>query len=154
MCLYLTKRDPIVAQEDIVCYKVLIVKKVSVVGLDFRYDFRRPPFHTEPLKYRFFAPFTNYEYHLGRILLADENVTIQSNDCMTFFPYSISGGVFHTFKKLDDAKEVVKHGESFVIVKCIIPKGSIYYQGYFMLDKGRCESYGSQVLRVTNEIML
>ena len=86
-------------------------------------------------------------------LLADENVTIQSTGCMSFFPYSISGGVFHTFKKLDDAKEVVKHGKSFVIVKCIIPKGSIYYQGYFMLAEW-CESYGSQVLHVTNEIML
>lgn len=153
MCLYLTKRDSIVAQEDIVCYKVLIVEKISAVGLDFRYDFRGPSFHTEPLKYRFFAPFTHYEYRLGMILSADENVTIQSNDCMTFFPYSISEGVFHTYKKLDDAKEVLKHG-TFVVVKCIIPKGSIYYQGYFMLDIGWCESYGSQVLCVTNKIML
>lgn len=154
MCLYLTKCDSIVAQEDIVCYKVLIVEKKSVVGLDFRNYFRGPSFHTEPLKYRFFAPFTHYEYRLGMILLTEGNVTIQSNDCMTFYPYSISEGVFHTFKKLEDAKEVVKHGKSFVIVKCIIPKGSIYYQGYFMADKEWCENYGSQVLHVTNEIML
>lgn len=153
MCLYLTKRDSIVAQEDIVCYKVLIVEKISGVGLDFRNYFRGPSFHTEPLKYRFLAPFTHYEYRLGMILLTDENVTIQSNDWATY-PYSISEGVFHTFKKLEDAKEVVKHGKSFVIVKCIIPKGSIYYQGYFMPDTEWCENYGSQVLYVTNEIML
>lgn len=151
MCLYLTKRDSIVAQKDIVSYKVLIVENISVFGLDFRN--RGQSFHTETLKHRFFAPFTNYEYYLDRILLADENVMIQSTDLITF-PYSISEGVFHTFKKLDDAKEVVKYGKSFVVVKCIIPKGSIYYQGYCMSDKGLCESYGSQILHVTNEIML
>ena len=70
---------------------------------------------------------------------------------------TIESGVFHTFAKRKDAIEYARFfsgGSLFtylLIVKCIIPKGTRYYEGTFpIFSLGEKFAYGSKKLYVTD----
>lgn len=67
----------------------------------------------------------------------------------------IGSGCFHSFKEMADAKDLIENGDGMgyglnyggavAIVKCVIPKGAEYYEGYF--DGVGIPSYGSRSIR-------
>lgn len=111
MCLYTFQSTPKVAEEDIICYKVL----------------------TKDLK----SPCYGLQYELGNLITSE-----LKNDFCDDGYNSIEEGL-HTLKDLDNAKTtsvftcwrvqnawINMHGVNApIIVKCIIPKGSLYYEG-------------------------
>jgi len=63
--------------------------------------------------------------------------------------YRIEGGVFHSYSDELGAEDgVIKWGDGQIVVKCIIPKGTKFYYGYF----GGVESFGSKKIIITNEV--
>ena len=117
MCLIVNKVIPIIAKKDIICYKIYVKKggHLSSPYLD----------HIPSIQ-----NFTELEPH-----------PISDDDKR----YIINKG-FHSFKHLKDAKiEIQLYPflyDNNVIYKCIIPKGSKYYRGFF----DRSISYCSESL--------
>lgn len=151
MCLYLNslnKEDNKVktATEDIVCWKVLEKTGDNV--------------------YR--SPYEHYPYKLNTTIKDDGN-RVQNIE------KKIYGGCFHTYMNMEDAfqsmtmsNNEVDHirkrwpGKGYprfncyysVVVKCIIPKGTKYYEGTFKNEQNDlARSYASKRLKVTNEVM-
>ena len=117
MCLITTKNIPEIAQEDIVCYK--FYKLCDNDELFSPYQGSHAPAINKV---------TNTL--LDRAYLSNYRAT-----------YMISRG-FHSFKYLDDLINELDFWQSFdiKIFRCIIPKGTKYYEGKF----GDFPSYCSQ----------
>lgn len=129
MCLLIRDKDPKIAQEDIVCYKILECSR------------RRDSWKT---------PFRQFEVEFDK-LLADENKVfpkkLQTDS--EYNLYSVEKGCFHTFRDMYDARKIsYSNGFGYCkVFKCVIPKGTEYYAGIsFALD-----SYASKKLIVTKE---
>jgi len=112
MCT-VTKMDrALVAQRDIYCYKVMYQHCDRTRGV---MEFLSPVFYT---KYMCETEMTLREAEL----FARENPD-------TGRPYSLKHG-FHSFSSLDAlARESVFDERDFVVVKCVIPRGSLYWKG-------------------------
>jgi len=108
---------PVRAKKDIVCYKVLEKEK------DFGYR----------------TPYYKMVCHIG--------TTVQALPLTTKLPIKslrgnnnvICEGFIHAFMFLEEAVFLkcnlrMEQGGDFVVVKCIIPKGTLYYKG---LNNGR-----------------
>lgn len=137
MCLIVTSKEFKVAEEDIVCYKVLVRVPTQVKTV-----FRSP-----------FREFTWFEGEPDpdRVYNATGDVCFTQNfrdfDCGKIF---VGQGVFHTYKKSSDAFVLKKlSGEEAIVFKCVIPKGSEYLSGISdNLWQGDFESYGSKQLKI------
>lgn len=129
MCLDLRNgRDKLlVAEDDIVCYKVL-----------FNYIYELGNKTDNPLLtyYQFFPVEMGKEYS-SKLVMIDENVEIG----------------LHSFCTDLEAKHFVHRKSAFAVninlyvVKCVIPKGSKYYHGSFFSMLGDFNSYASDTLR-------
>lgn len=101
MCLIVDKRNALVAEKDIICYKVYMYS-----GLEGEY---KSPFQLYRIKKfnkvihvpKFLDPIKGNEVYLG----------------------------FHTFCNKEDAICFAECCCSYTVFKCIIPKGSKYYKG-------------------------
>ena len=126
MCLITTKNIPEIAQEDIVCYKIYILIEDELLS----------PYQGMP------APAINEVTNtlLDRAYLSNYRGA-----------YMISKG-FHSFKYLDDLINELDFWQSFdiKIFRCIIPKGTKYYEGKF----GDFPSYCSEsiILKETIDV--
>ena len=127
MCLITTKNIPEIAQEDIVCYKFYKL-----------YD-----------NGKLFSPYQ------GSHAPAINKVTNTLLDRAYLSKYTavyMVGRGFHSFKYLDDLIEELDFWLSFdiKIFKCIIPKGTKYYEGKF----GDFPSYCSEsiILKETIDV--
>lgn len=115
MCLIL-KSNELKAEKDIVCYKV--------VGYQKQLD-------------TYYSPFTSKRIHReciteGMHFIAEGNKQILAGVC----GWTISEGQIHTFKKELDAchlafllKDSLNIGMVIKVFKCIIPEGTMYYEG-------------------------
>ena len=126
MCLITTKDIPEIAQEDIVCYKIYILIEDELLS----------PYQGSP------APAINKVTNtlLDRAYLSKYTAV-----------YMVGRG-FHSFKYLHDLIEELDFWLSFdiKIFKCIIPKGTKYYEGKF----GDFPSYCSEsiILKETIDV--
>ena len=104
-------------KEDIVCYKVFDVVDGKLKS-PFYYDI---------------------PWELGKEFTDPRFVATAINRGSALFSVSCA---FHTFKRLKDAQEYSKHWDgSLTIVKCIIPAGSEYFDGWFdFVTKGYASS--------------
>lgn len=116
MCLYTENKEPIIAKEDIICYKVLVKTKIPFV-------YRTPIIRTKIIKIPFFKRTFKAEGHkrlVCEFLASDVRM------------YEVSVGFIHTYKDLDEALRWVHRLEEendCVVFVCIIPKGTLYYEG-------------------------
>ena len=126
MCLWTKNAVKKIADKDIVCYKV-----ICKVGNDYLTIYQRTPIELG-------KTYTDNELiHMGK-----------GNDV-----YYIGQGVYHTFKKYKDAVVFLREHFLFtnrVIVRCVIPKGTEYYEGTFDDEE---ESYGSKTLYLSKKIL-
>ena len=137
MCLIVNKNnpEPITAEQDIVCYKVLRKKLDNKI---------------------FKAPIYNFEYCFGYIYTIQneffKNAFIcDDGECLVEYG-------FHSFVELSDAicfkerlLDAVQDVFDFVIVKCTIPNGARYYKGKQMFARNEDNSpngYCSEAIRI------
>lgn len=112
MCLYTNQICPLRAHKDIVCYKVVV--------------------HSGRL---FITPHQNYV--IGddlprKIQICDQKTIeiIKSPFWQRSYRHMVFGGMFHAYAKLDHATTSFTAATPHsVIIKCIIPKGTLYYKG-------------------------
>lgn len=131
MCLRTKQTTFLVAQKDIVCYKIL--KVVHNVGRQNKTLIRSPYY-------------TSYTWNLGE--LRKSKLTSRP---LKYTPYSNDRQInvgFHTFKTRREARINKNDIYLGVIFKCIIPKGSKYYLGTF----GEERSYASDQIIVKEKI--
>ena len=133
MCLVINHLEPKIADEDIVCYK--LVKRTEIKGiyksnfLKFEYIIRQ--LYTNNLDIRF----------VDKII---KNLdTTRSGLCL----YIIEEGMFHSYASYlyPVILSPLPHG---ALLKCIIPKGAYYFEGYF----DDSPSYASSQIKILEEI--
>ena len=119
MCLITTKNIPEIAQEDIICYKFYVLHKVKD-------DINLPSYDKDG----YLSPYQ------GMPAPAINEVTNTLLDRAYLSKYTavyMVGRGFHSFKYLDDLINELDFWQSsdIEIFKCIIPKGTKYYEGTF-----------------------
>ena len=139
MCLKLKEGNTklIVADKDIVCYKILL-------------QYPDGTYH---------SPYQRLPYELNKLMCDSVNVWKYRSDKT----WNVGAGGFHTFAKFDEVKKAFDEnfsdglypGFNPVIVKCFIPKGTKYYYGSFsfLFCAEKYESYASKKLMVTDEVI-
>lgn len=126
MCLLLRRLEPIIAEEDIVCYKIV----------------------EESNKGTLISTIQRFEYILGKTynngIPDPEKIPYRKTLC----GIGLYGGLFHSYssprdRPLDkDLKEVE--------VKCIIPKGAYYFNG--CVNGVLIEGYASSQIKIVEII--
>ena len=117
MCLITTKDIPEIAQEDIVCYKLYKLRDNKLL-----------------------SPYRE---------VVAPNINEVTNTVLgkARFPYYLDNSVkylvnkgFHSFKYIDDLIKELHFWQSYdiKIFKCIIPKGTKYYEGKFVGESSYC----------------
>ena len=142
MCLKTHFTTPLIAGKDIVAYKVLLWDGT-----------------------RYLSPFQGHEYTLDTEEAVDNMYEGYSiNDYYLGFGMSIDEGL-HSFTRLREAKRGAKFymfaysdelkslDVEVVILKSIIPKGAKYYEGTWGSHGNSIESYASDKLTVTSEVV-
>lgn len=133
MCVLIKNKKPLVATEDITCYKTFRAKKNDTEAY-----------------YPLWRVVKDFSYHIGEIK-EEENIEADIIECK-FHPslYETRTG-FYSYKELNPGW--INHlynlfnlfkNDNIQTFKCIIPKGSLYYS-----ETG---SYGTEL--VSNKIML
>lgn len=108
MCLKIKSTKPLIAKEDIVCYKVF--------------------FKTQKGKLR--SVYYLKYWKLNKLYIDRPAVVIHTSQ----YPPQVGvyKGAYHSFKSLKNARSERKTMiEGTVMAKCIIPKGSTFYFGEF-----------------------
>ena len=125
--------QPIIADHDIVCYKVL------------NYEFGA--YNSKPI---FESIYQNMCIQLGNRYNNHQRVdVVVVNEDDDDIEYEVGGGFYHSFEYLTDAiEEMYESCTTAIVVKCIIPKGTEYYQGTFCCD----DSYASRSIIYTEVI--
>ena len=133
MCLDINHLKPKIADKDIVCYK--LVKRTKIKGI-YKSNFQRFEYvirqlYTNNLDIRF----------VDKII---KNLdTTRSGLCL----YIIEEGMFHSYVSYlyPVILSPLPHG---ALLKCIIPKGAYYFEGYF----DESPSYASSQIKILEEI--
>lgn len=131
MCLISFEREPVVAQEDIVVYKVVRLTENS----------------------EFLAPICrNIRYRIGASY-KEKHFDCTRSRCE--LPYKIVEHGYHTFGKEDDALEYASalteaYCVDHCVLKCVIPKGTRYYSGKHNRHAVHCHC--SEVLTVKKKL--
>ena len=109
MCLYSKQKTPLIADVDIICYKILI-----------------------PIDGKFVTPYRDFCFDIN-VLVQDE---AEEHISEIFGMTEISSGFFHTFNSKEGIIEEIKtlqrklpKGTKLKVFKAVIPKGSTYYVG-------------------------
>ena len=117
MCLITTKNIPEIAQEDIVCYKFYKLRENKLFS----------PYRD------MLAPNIN---EVANTVLDRGHLCRAKDDNLA---YMVNRG-FHSFKYLEGLiNELAFWQLSYIrIFKCIIPKGTRYYEGRYTVDSSYC----------------
>ena len=133
MCLVTKQLEPKIADKDIVCYK--LVERTKIKGVyeskyqGFEYVIRQ--LYTNNLDIRF----------VDKII---KNLdTTRSGLCL----YIIEEGMFHSYAS-NLYPVILSPLPNCALLKCIIPKGAYYFEGYF----DDCPSYASSQIKILEEI--
>lgn len=133
MCLFMYHSEPKIADKDIVCYK--LVKRTKIKGI-YKSSFQR------------------FEYIIRRLYTNNINIRfvnkIVKTWCLTYpyLMYNIDEGMFHSYKS--NLTPILSPLPSCALLKCIIPKGAYYFEGYF----SDSPSYASSQIKILEEIKI
>lgn len=188
MCLFLNTTEAKIAENDIICYK--IVNATTSPRNEYFYANGELPAATnyKGNKYFFFTPFQAMPIEFGKVMKDGKKVRIKETFFGNYYPFTtcekqakhwrlntmmdrmvaksakfvLSGGAFHSFQNLSHTKDFFKNApilgylinDAFItgIVKCVIPKGSEYYEGVF--ECTGIPSYASKEIRYEEIILI
>ena len=127
MCLVTTQLEPKIADKDIICYK--LVKRTETKGV-------------------YKSSFQGFEYVIRQ--LYTNNIKIEFSHKLikdrVLFGYSIEEGMFHSYAS--NLYPILSPLPWCALLKCIIPKGAYYFEGYF----DNSPSYASSQIKILEEI--
>lgn len=118
--MYIKNQDikPLIAEEDITCYKVMIRDgngQLKSLVKYFPYELNK-----------------TYHSEIG----LDNSLTISSVVVKKDYVINTAEIGFHSYRDIKNATlDYIEYGKPKVMVKCIIPKGSTYYKGYDTVTK-------------------
>ena len=130
MCLFINHLEPKIADKDIICYK--LVKRTKIKGVykssfqEFEYVIRQLYINNFDIKLSYFL--------IKHISIIGSSITY------------IEEGMFHSYTNYMPFMVANFTDES--ILKCIIPKGAYYFEGYF----DESPSYASSQIKILEEI--
>ena len=128
MCLDINHLKPKIADKDIVCYK--LVKRTKIKGI-YKSSFQRFEYVIRQL----------YTNNLD-IRFANKSIKRHFYTCF----YIIEEGMFHSYTS--NLYPILSPLPNCALLKCIIPKGAYYYEGYFDYSP----SYASSQIKILEEI--
>ena len=118
------------AEEDITCYKVLVVEK--------------SPFLTRKNE-KYFTPYMEMNVKLRRRYNDDRPVATHVIGGVVDDEWvKVEGGVFHLFKNLDDAISEAAEWPDSIVVEAVIPKRAEHLEGVFKCGYSSYVSYGTK----------
>ena len=126
MCLVTTQLEPKIADKDIICYK--LVKRTKIKGV-------------------YKSNFLKFEYVIRQLYI--NYFDIKYADMLIKKRYSrsvIEESMFHSYAS--NVYSILKPLQYCILLKCIIPKGAYYYEGYFDYSP----SYASSQIKILEEI--
>ena len=132
MCLYTKDPKVKIAKRKIVCYKVLSKTNNSISDIEFMTPYQHTYIDNDIINGK-----KDFEAK-GSVDITD------SFDAVAF--YHLNGGCIHTYKRRKDAKWC---GSEQSVFKCIIPKGTEYYEGESLCGY---ENYASKKIRFIKQI--
>ena len=135
MCLYVTHLEPEIADKDIVCYK--LVKRTKIKGI-YKSNFQRFEYVIRQL----------YTNNLD-IRFADKVI---KNLCLSYPHldiYAVEEGMFHSYEN-HLYPVILSPLPNCALLKCIIPKGAYYFEGYF----DNSPSYASSQIKILEEVKI
>ena len=128
MCLVINHLEPKIADKDIICYK--LVERTKIKGV-------------------YKSSFQGFEYVIRQ--LYTNNIKIEFSHKLikdrVLFGYSIEEGMFHSYVSYL-YPVILSPLPHCALLKCIIPKGAYYYEGYF----DDSPSYASSQIKILEEI--
>lgn len=109
MCLITKQREPLIAKEDIVVYKIFTLEDRS--------------------------PYQEFDYtpYIGKLFtdIADEECVTITGFTGTFIELEVFGGFIHSYTNLAKAKVIANQKLKRKVRECIIPKGTRYFISEF-----------------------
>lgn len=115
MCLIVQSKEPKIAEEDIVCYKLVKYWEDADV-------------YVSPLRH---FPIASSRKVIGFVQKEDSEYRIYPN-IRQELGYNIHNGFLHTFTNLKDVEHIlskINDKSEYRIFKCIIPISTTYYEG-------------------------
>ena len=132
MCLKLNSLEPKIADKDIVCYK--LVKRTKIKGV-------------------YKSIFQRFEYIIRQSYTNNLNIKYVNNIIKRFkseylgvLNCFIEEGMFHSYVDWLPTMSVIS--SNYVVLKCIIPKGAYYFEGYSNI----IPCYASSQIKILEEI--
>ena len=130
MCLFINHLEPKIADKDIICYK--LVERTKIKGV-------------------YKAQYQEFEYIIRQ--LYTNNIKIEFSYKLikpeTIFGYFIEEGMFHSYASYL-YPVILSPLPNGALLKCIIPKGAYYFEGYF----DESPSYASSQIKILEEIKI
>ena len=127
MCLFINQLKPKIARKDIVCYKM--VERTKIKGI-------------------YKSSFQEFEYIIRQLYTNNINYAFASKVVKSMMRIAyIEEGMFHSCASplYPVILSPLPHG---ALLKCIIPKGAYYFEGYF----DDSPSYASSQIKILEEI--
>ena len=128
MCLVTTQLEPKIADKDIICYK--LVEKTNIKGI-------------------YKSSFQGFEYVIRQLYI--NNIKMEFSYKLikdkVLFGYSIEEDMFHSYASYL-YPVILSPLPCGALLKCIIPKGAYYFEGYF----DDSPSYASSQIKILEEI--
>ena len=128
MCLVTIQLEPKIADKDIVCYK--LVKRTKIKGI-------------------YKSSFQGFEYIIRQLYTNNLDIRFANKSIKRSFYkcfYIIEEGMFHSYAS--NLYPILSPLPWCALLKCIIPKGAYYYEGYF----DNAPSYASSQIKILEEI--
>ena len=133
MCLVINQLEPKIADKDIVCYK--LVKRTKIKGI-YKSNFQR------------------FEYVIRQLYTNNLDIRFADKVIKNLCPsyphlgiYAVEEGMFHSYESRL-CPVILSPLPSCALLKCIIPKGAYYFEGYF----DDSPSYASSQIKILEEI--
>lgn len=124
MCLYTKQICPLRARKDIVCYKRLSVVP-KIINSTFDRDLGITKYAKQNGKRpKYYTPYRGYLIDdIPTKLKTSDKTDLRKIKCSEVCGHVIGGGMFHAYTKR------IPWASNSVVVKCIIPKGTLYFKG-------------------------